>query len=341
MADLPLDGVRIVDLSTLLPGPLATRLLAEAGAEVVKVERPGGEDLRHLPPLVDGVSLLWTWLNRGKRIVELDLKTSSGHAAVLELVAGADVVVEQFRPGVMARLDLAPDVLLSRFPKLVLCSITGFGQGDLTAGHDLTYQAESGVLGRLGQPAIPATLTADIAGGSWPAVINILLALRRVERGGPGAHLDMSMTTNLAPFLLFPLAEQAARGRWPEAGSLVLEGASPRYGLYRCADGEWLAVAALEDRFWNRLTAALDVPPTIDGDRLAARLAIEPLATWVGLLGPLDVCVAPLRTVEQAVAAGRVAADAEGPAMPLAAALRASATGAAPGRSEPPQAPWP
>ncbi len=318
----PLEGVRVVDLTTLLPGPLATRLLADAGAEVVKIERPGGEAMRRVPPMAEGVSVLWSWLNRGKRIVELDLKSAAGRAAALALVADAQVLVEQFRPGVLARLGLDPATLRRRCADLVVCSITGYGQENGEAGHDLDYQARAGLLGRIPGGAMPAALTADIAGGSWPAVINILLALRRAERGGGGAHLDIAMTANVAPFLLFALAEHRAHGTAPAPGSLVTEGGAARYGLYACADGRLLAVAAFEEVFWRRFTRAIDLPTNADRSAVAGRLAERPAAAWAALLEPLDCCVTPVVDLEAALAAGWIAVDAAGPAMPLAPALR-------------------
>ncbi len=318
MAAGPLEGVRIVDLTTLLPGPLATRLFADAGAEVVKIERPGGEDMKRYPPFRDGVSLHWTWLNVGKRIVELDLKDPAGLAEAMELISGAAVVVEQFRPGVMARLGLGPADLLERFPNLVVCSITGYGQTSLEPGHDLNYQARAGLLNRAATPHVPTALIADVAGGTYPAVVNILLALRRAEQGGGGCHLDISMTGSLTPFLLWPLAMLEADGVEPPGGKLMLEGASPRYGLYPCADGELLAVAALEDAFWRRFTSALDLTVDASREAVAGRLAEAPLAQWWERLRPLDCCVCPLSSVETALAQGVLQVDARGPGLPLA-----------------------
>lgn len=309
--------MRVVDLSTLLPGPLATRLLADAGAEVIKIERPGGDDLKRYGPVRDGVPVLWSWLNAGKRIVELDLKRGEDRARALDLIAGAQVLVEQFRPGVLARLGLAPDELRRRFPGLVLCSITGYGQASGEAGHDLTYQARAGLLDRGAPAGLPTALVADIAGGSWPAVVNILLALRRAERGGGGSHLDVAMTANLAPFLLWPLAELDASGNAPAGGTLELEGASPRYGLYACADGVPIAVAALEDAFWQRFTGALDLPIDADRAAVAARLAAAPAAHWLQRLTPLDCCVAPVATIAEAVASGAIGLGPDGPAWPV------------------------
>ncbi len=181
----PLADVTVVDLSTLLPGPLATRILATTGARVIKIERPGGEEMRRMPPRSDGRSLVYEMLNAGKEILELDLKAPADSERLELRLASADVLVEQFRPGVMARLGLDPAALLERYPKPVICSITGYGRsGPLaqTAGHDLDYLAETGLLALAqttaeGLPALPPVLLGDIAGGAYPAVMAILLAL--------------------------------------------------------------------------------------------------------------------------------------------------------------------
>ena len=189
----PLDGIKVIDLSTLLPGPFATLILAEAGAEVIKIERIGGEDMRRSPPFIDGESVLFAILNRGKRSIELDIKSKNGFSAIVNLIKTADIVIDQFRPGVMERLGLDFESLIKIKPNIIHCSITGYGQNGpkkLVAAHDLNYMAESGLLSlakeKDGSPAMPNTQIADIAGGSYPAVINILLALREVQKTGKG-----------------------------------------------------------------------------------------------------------------------------------------------------------
>ncbi|MCX8100391.1 MAG: CoA transferase [Geminicoccaceae bacterium] len=315
----PLDSVTVLDLSTLLPGPLATAILAAAGARVIKIERPGGEDMRRMPPLADGRSALWAMLNRGKEVLELDLKNGSDRARFEELLAGADVLVEQFRPGVMARLGLDPDRLLERHPGLVFCSITGFGQdGPLAqqAGHDLDYLAATGLLALAertaeGLPALPPVLLADIAGGAYPAVIAILLALAERSRTGRGRRLDIAMAANLFPLMLWPLAEGLCGKGWPGAGTGLTTGGSPRYALYRTADERLLAVAALEERFWQQFCEAIDLPPVLRADQadpegtrqaVAARIARRTAAAWEQQLAGLDVCCMVVRTLEEALA---------------------------------------
>ena len=257
----PLDGIRVLDFTSLLPGPLATLVLAEAGAEVTKIERPGmGDEMRTYVPKFGADAVNFALLNRGKRSVQLDLKDPESSAPIRALVQDADVLIEQFRPGVMERLGLGPDAVHAINPRIVYCSLSGYGQhGPLAdrAGHDLNYVAELGLLGLSrgagGEPVLPPALVADIGGGSYPAVINILLALIERERTGRGARLDVSMTDNVFTFLYWAMGNGLAAGQWPEPGAELLTGGSPRYNIYRAADGGWIAAAPLEDRFWSCL----------------------------------------------------------------------------------------
>ncbi|HYM57306.1 MAG TPA: CaiB/BaiF CoA-transferase family protein, partial [Solirubrobacteraceae bacterium] len=201
----PLEGLKVLDFTSLLPGPLATLVLAEAGADVTKVERPGmGDDMRTYVPKFGVDAVNFALLNRGKRSVQIDLKAADARARMHALVERADVLIEQFRPGVMERLGLGPEAAHAINPRVIYCSISGYGQrGPLSdrAGHDLNYVAETGLLGLSrgadGEPVLPPALVADIGGGSYPAVINILLALIERERTGRGARLDIAMTDNV------------------------------------------------------------------------------------------------------------------------------------------------
>lgn len=268
----PLEGIKVIDFSTLLPGPLATLILAEAGAEVIKVERIGGEDMRRSPPFIDGESILFSILNRGKRSIEVNIKSKDGYASILNLIKTADVVVDQFRPGVMKRLGLDFDSLIKIKPNIVHCSITGYGQTGpkkLVAAHDINYMAESGLLSlakeKDGSPAMPNTQIADIAGGSYPAVINILLALREVENTGKGKFLDISMTDNLFPFMWMALGLTAS-GFYSQGGDLQLTGASPRYGIYETLDKGYIALGALEEKFWLRFCEVIELSNEFKND---------------------------------------------------------------------------
>ena len=243
----PLAGIRILDFSTLLPGPLATLLLAEAGAEVIKIERPGGEDMRRFQPLWGTESVSFALLNRGKKSVAADLKDPRLRDRILALAKTADVVVEQFRPGVMDRLGLGYPAFRAANPRIVYCAITGYGQTgprSTRAGHDLNYIGDAGLLalssGQPGHRVVPPALVADIAGGAYPAVMNILLALRQREATGQGTFIDVSMAESVFPFMYWALGAGFATGIWPGDGSDLLTGGTPRYRLFtRRATAKW------------------------------------------------------------------------------------------------------
>ena len=314
---LPLEGIRVLDFSTLLPGPLASLVLAEAGAEVIKVERPGGEDLRFYEPQVGGQSVNFALLNRGKRSLEIDLRHEGAAASLLALAPTVDVVLEQFRPGVMARLGLGYDAWRAANPRLVYCAITGYGQDGPhadRAGHDLNYQAGSGLLSLCadgtGAPGMPAALLGDIGAGSYPAVVNILLALRVRDRTGEGGFLDIAMAENLLPFLFWGLAQGQATGEWPRANDALFTGASPRYRIYRTADGRHLAVAPLENKFWQAFCEAIELREALRDDsrdpaatiaEVARLLEAKPASHWEPIFATADCCVNVVRTLDEAV----------------------------------------
>src|SRR5918998_2477387 len=264
---LPLEGLTVLDFSTLLPGPLATLMLAEAGAEVIKVEKPGGEDMRRFPPALGAGSAPYAALNGAKKSIVLDLKSAEARRSLEPLLARADVLVEQFRPGVMERLGFGYEGLRRINPRLIYCSISGYGQQGPRAGeagHDINYQAVTGLLSL--SPTMPAALVADIAGGAMPTVMNILLALRRRDLTGEGCRLDIAMADAMFTFAWFALAEGHARGRMPGAGENMLTGGSPRYGLYPTADGQVLAVGALEQKFWDAFCEGIGLPADLRDD---------------------------------------------------------------------------
>ncbi|HEX2136522.1 MAG TPA: CaiB/BaiF CoA-transferase family protein [Microvirga sp.] len=305
----PLHGLTVLDFSTLLPGPLATLMLAEAGAEVVKIERPGGDDMRRFPPEFGPGSAAYAALNGGKKSVVADLKTEEGRRRLEPLLARADILVEQFRPGVMDRLGLGYEALRRINPRLIYCSISGYGQAGRRAqeaGHDINYQAVTGLLSLA--PAMPAALVADIAGGAMPAVMNILLALRVRDSTGLGSHLDIAMADAMFTFAWFGLAQGHATGRFP--GENMLAGGSPRYGLYETADGHFLAVGALEQKFWDTLCEAIGLPSALRDERqdpaatrraLAELIRAQPGEHWRKLLEPADCCCTVVASLEEAI----------------------------------------
>lgn len=267
----PLEGLLVLDFSTLLPGPCASLLLAEAGARVVKVEKPErGDEMRSYEPKVGADSINFSMLNRGKQSLAIDLKAADALARLKPLIERADVLLEQFRPGVMERLGLGYEAVRRINPRLIYCSITGYGQYGPKAGqagHDLNYMAESGLLGLTGSadgvPVMPPILAADIAGGAYPAMMNILLALMQRDRTGCGSYLDVAMAENLLTFAYWGLGNGLALQRWPGMGDEVVTGASPRYQIYPTADDRYLAAAPLEDKFWMRFCELIDLPSAL------------------------------------------------------------------------------
>ena len=304
----------------MLPGPFATQLLVDLGAEVIKVEEPNGGDYpRHMPPpLDDGLCVLFHALNRGKKSVCLDLKSSADVATFEKLCATADVVVESFRPGVLDKLGVGPRALRQRHPRLVVCSISGYGQDGayrLKAGHDVNYLARAGVLGMMREPTLFPVQAADLAGGAQPAVTAILAALLGRAKTGQGALVDVSMTHQVAGLLTSSYARVSAGERDIGGGRDVLVGRVPCYGVYPCKDG-FISVGSLEPKFWHGLCAALERPDLadrgMDSDDAAAdvrRILADTFRTrtraeWATLLATHDVCVEPVRTPEEAIASG-------------------------------------
>ncbi len=313
----PLSGIVVLDFTTLLPGPLATLMLAEAGTEVIRIERPGGEELRRHPPYIDGESAVYALLNRGKKSIVLDLKAPDAPARLTPLLERCDVVVEQFRPGVMARLGLSYETVKAVNPRAVYCAITGYGQEGPRrneAGHDLNYIAATGLLalspGPPDRPTAPPALIADIGGGAMPAVINILLGLRRRDATGTGCFIDIAMTDAMFTFAWHALASGFAEHRFPAPGAARLTGGSPRYQLYPTGDGKLVACAALEQKFWLAFCAAIGLEAPLADDQvdpaattaavgriIAKRTAEE----WEPVLAAADCCVTIVKDLEHAL----------------------------------------
>jgi len=289
----PLAGIRVLDFSTLLPGPLATLILAEAGAQVIKIERPGrGDEMRSYEPKFGVDSVNFAMLNRGKQSLAIDLKDKTSLQRLQPLIEMADIVVEQFRAGVMDRLGLGYEALRAINPRIIYCAITGYGQEGPranVAAHDINYVAESGMLslsaGEDGSPIVPPALIADIGGGTYPAVINILLALRTRDMTGQGCKLDIAMADNLFTFLYWAMGNGLASGQWPKPGGELVTGGSARFFVYRTQDDKFIAAAPLEQKFWQNFCDAIELDPLLRDDTLnplltkravAARLKSQP-----------------------------------------------------------------
>ena len=314
----PLTGLRVIDFTTLAPGPLATLMLAQAGAEVIKVERPGiGDEMRIYKDAFGDNGVTFALLNSGKRSVTANLKDPQDNDKIKAIIRDSDVVVEQFRPGVMAKLGLDYDSLSQSNPGLVYCSITGFGQSGTkaaVAAHDLNYVADSGMLAlgdnRSGKPAIPPLLAADIAAGTYPAVMNIFAALLLRSATGKGCYIDVSMTDNLFPLMFWSLGLGWGSGNWPQNGGQLLTGGSPRYQVYTTSDNRYLSVAALEDRFWNTFCEAIgfdrtNIDETNDPEEVitAIQKKIKGKSSdqWRAIFADKDACSLIVNTLEEAV----------------------------------------
>jgi crotonobetainyl-CoA:carnitine CoA-transferase CaiB-like acyl-CoA transferase len=309
-----LSGLKIIDLSRLLPGPYATMLLADFGAEVLKIEAPEvGDYLRSWEPMVDGTSAFFLAVNRNKRSLTLNLKTAVGRKILQELVREADVLFESFRPGVMAGLGCDYQALAKINPKLVYCSLTGYGQSGPyanKAGHDLNYQAETGILSTTSAREIP-TLSgiqvADVAGGALQAVSAVLAAYIRAMKSGRGAFLDISMTDGLVNML--PLLSAYHYVCKAEIGpdKTIFNGQLACYAIYRTADGREMALGALEEKFWENFCRAAGCEDLLDGDhqepgrqpelkeRLRTLFASRSAAEWINRLAGRDTCCELLR----------------------------------------------
>jgi alpha-methylacyl-CoA racemase len=313
----PLEGLFVLDFSTLLPGPLATLLLAEAGAEVVKIEPPGrGEEMRSHAPNWGRDSASFALLNRGKRSIALDLKNAAERRRLQPLMKRADIIVEQFRPGVMERLGLDYHSVANLNPMVVYCSISGYGQSGPkrdVAAHDLNYIGDAGLLalsmGELSRPVVPPALIADIAGGAYPAVLNILLALEERRRTGRGRHLDVAMADNLFPLMFWAIGHGLAAGTWPENGAGYVTGGSPRYGLYPTKDSKVVAAAPLEQKFWETFCDLIGLEGTFRDDaknsaatkaRVAAIIASETAEVWRSRFAGKDCCCSIVASIGDA-----------------------------------------
>jgi crotonobetainyl-CoA:carnitine CoA-transferase CaiB-like acyl-CoA transferase len=302
-----LSGITVLDLSRMLPGPYCSMILADHGARVIAVE-----DKKFL---ADGV--FFAAINRNKEHISLNLKTDQGKEICLRLAERADILIEQFRPGVVERLGVDYTSVQKRNPRIIYCSITGFGQTGPyrdRVGHDVNYLGISGVLDLIGEPdrppSIPGVQIADIAGGGMNAAIGILLALQARERTGNGQYIDISMTDGMVSLMTVPIFIYLATGQLPGRSDALLSHRYACYNTYETADGRYITIGAVENRFWKRLCEILNAPEysslQYDEDRRQEiidffRRAIKErnLAEWEEVLGDLEICWGPIQEIEE------------------------------------------
>ena len=313
-----LEGIKVIDFSTLLPGPLASLFLSETGAEVIKIEKPGvGDEIRLSNPQWGEQSVSFSLLNRGKKSLSLDLKDPKNLKILIPILKEADIIIEQFRPGVMKRLGLDYESIKKINQDIIYVSITGYGQygpKSMVAGHDLNYIGNAGLLsismGRENDTVVPPALVADIAGGSYPAVINILLALRKRDLNKEGSYIDLSMTENLFPFMFWGLGSGFAHNKWPGNSDGVLSGGSPRYNIYKTSDGSYVAAAPLEDRFWNKFCEAIELPKKFIKTMNDQEKVIQEIRKiigqkeknyWLDVFNKADCCCSIVKSIEEAI----------------------------------------
>lgn len=319
----PLAGIRVLDLTRLLPGPVATLHLADLGAEVIKIEDPQvGDYARTLGTGTGEDSAYFRMINRNKQGLKLDLKKPEGVEIFLRLARAADVIVESFRPGVVDKLGIGYATVAALNPKIAYCSISGYGQDgpyrDL-AGHDINYLGYAGVLEQIGvegsQPAIPNFQIADLLGGALTGVMGILAAVVEAQRTGKGRYIDVSMTDSVLAHTYFAMLRLNDAGHSAARGTDLLSGGLPCYATYRCADGKYMAVGALEGKFWQSCCAVLERPDWVkrqwDGvlrAEMASLFAARRRDEWAALFAAVDCCVTPILSPEEALTNAQISA---------------------------------
>lgn len=316
---MPLQSIRVLDLSRLLPGPFCTMILADFGAEVIKIEEPNlGDYARFYDPKVDEYSAMFHSLNRNKKSVTLNLKTEEDKQKFLELVKDADVLVESFRPGVMKRLGLDYEVLKQINPRLIYCAITGYGQTGPYAhlpGHDINYISYAGLLHlmgeREGKPLVPAVQVADIGGGAYPAVVGILMALLERQKSGEGQFVDISMLDGVLSWLQATLPNYLLTGEEAKRGEQMLSGGLACYEVYQTKDSRWIAVGALEPKFWQAFCETIGKPDFIEKlfapideqyrmkHEIQSIIFRKTLEEWMKLFENVEACVSPVLTFSE------------------------------------------
>lgn len=316
-----LEKIRIIDLTRLLPGPFCTQMLGDLGAEVIKIEDPSaGDYIRDYPPFGQTDSALYLSLNRNKKSLSLDLSSNEGLEVFLKMIPGADVVIEQFRPGVMERLGLSYEKLQVINPRLIMCSISGYGQTGIykeKAGHDINYLSVAGILDLIGNdkgaPVIPGIQIADIGGGSLWAAFSIMTALFIREQTGRGQYIDVSMMDTVFTYTCMLAGAYFMDHRIPRRGEELLNGGYAWYNVYKTRDERYIALGMLEAKFWKIFCQVIGRKNWIKkqfAPLAVQRDMIEELGTifagrkcdeWMDILGPLDICVSRINSLDEAI----------------------------------------
>ena len=318
---MPLQSIRVLDLSRLLPGPFCTMILADFGAEVIKIEEPKlGDYARFYEPKVDEYGAMFHSLNRNKKSVALNLKAEEDKQKFLQLVKDADVLVESFRPGVMERLGLNYEILKEINPRLIYCAITGYGQTGPYAklpGHDINFISYAGLLHLMGErdgkPLVPAVQVGDIGGGAYPAVVGILLALQEREKSGEGQFVDISMLDGVLSWLQATLPNYLQAGEDVKRGEQMLSGGLACYEVYQTKDSRWLSVGALEPKFWQAFCETIGKPDFIGKlnapideqyrmkHEIQSIIFTKTLDEWMELFKKVEACVSPVLDFSEVV----------------------------------------
>lgn len=313
-----LEGIKVVDLSRHLPGPLASLLMADMGARVIKVEPPQGEEMRFIGPQApSGNSAYFDAVNAGKTGLKLDLKNAEHRAQLLELLSDADVMIESFRPGVLEKLGIGIEFLRQEFPRLVICSLNGYGDKSPLrndVGHDLNYLAMNGVLagtGTVDETVAPWPPLADCAASLF-GLSTVLAALLERERSGNGSHVEVGLADSVMPLMVFPLADLGLSGRGMPRAKDLLNGGAARYRTYRTADGFSVALGSVEPKFWQAFCHAAGHPEWISGiddplpqtelqQLVAAFFADQTLEQCNARFGAVDCCFNQVLELHEAV----------------------------------------
>jgi len=313
----PLDGVKVLDCTRYLPGPFATQILADFGAEVIKVEETAGELGRFLPPFIGGSGTRFCAVNRNKKSITIDLKSDQGREIFKKLASTADIIIEQFRPGVMEKMGLGYNALKESNEGLIYCSVTGYGLSGPwvnRAGHDINYLNTSGIsaltAGRDGVPVMSSVQIADMAGGSLYAVIGILLALFHRSRSGTGQIVDISMMDGALSLLAYTVGEWCGKGSVPETGREFLTGGFAMYNTYRCGDGKYIGLGAIEGKFWsgfctkigreNYINFQYDISKQEEIIADVSSVMLERSRDeWVSFFADSDICFTPVLDLDE------------------------------------------